>query len=78
MDGSPEIFHDTPDVPPEILNDTGFLIDVDPLDITADVLNDAALVPVSMCTLDVDLEVLVVQQLSRCCPRSWQKPFKSM
>jgi hypothetical protein len=37
-------FHDPPDFPPEILVDTIFIIAVDPLYITADVLDDAALV----------------------------------
>ena len=30
VDDSPAIFHDLPDVPPEILDDTAFMIVVDP------------------------------------------------
>jgi hypothetical protein len=37
VDNNPEIFHDLPDVPQEILDDTAFMIALDPLRITADV-----------------------------------------
>jgi hypothetical protein len=54
-----------------ILDDTAFMIDVDPLEITADVLDAAALVPVSMCTPDVDAKVLDGAAIAQiCCPRS--------
>jgi hypothetical protein len=52
-DENPAIFHDPRDVLPEILDDTIFMIALDPLDITGDNLDDAALVPVSMCAPDV-------------------------
>ena len=46
VDDNPAIFHDLPDVPPEILDDTAFMLVADPSDNTADVLDDAVLVPV--------------------------------
>jgi hypothetical protein len=53
------------------------MIDVDTLDITADVLDDAALVPVSMCTPDVDAKVLdgaaIVQMLSPKLAKTFQE-----
>jgi hypothetical protein len=52
------------------------MIDVDPLDITADVLDAAAFVPVSMCTPDVDAKVLdgaaIVQMLSPKLSKTFQ------
>jgi hypothetical protein len=67
-DEYPAIFYDPPNFPPEILDDTIFMIATDPLDIPADVLDDVDLVPVSMCTPEVDAKVLggtaVVQMLS--------------
>jgi hypothetical protein len=77
MDGSFAIFYKTLNVPPEILDDKAFMIDVDPLDITANVLDDAALVPVSMCTPDVDAKVLdgiaIVQTLSSKLAKTFQE-----
>jgi hypothetical protein len=53
-DENPAIFHDSPNVPPDILDDTIFMIIVDPLDITADVLDDVTFLPVPMYTQEVD------------------------
>ena len=46
VDDNPAIFHDLPNVSPQILDDTAFMIVLDPSNNTADVLDDATLVPV--------------------------------
>jgi hypothetical protein len=46
IDETPAIFYHPSDFLVEILDDTIFMITVDPLDITIDILDDVALVPV--------------------------------
>jgi hypothetical protein len=53
MDGNHAIFHNLPNVIP----DTTFMADGDPFDIT-DVLDNPALVHVSMCTPEFDTIIL--------------------
>ena len=77
VDDNPAIFHDLPDVPPDISDDTAFTIVMDPSDNTADVLDDAVLVPVSLCTPEVDAKVLdgaaIVQMLSPKLAKTFQE-----
>nr|KAG5708605.1 hypothetical protein BaRGS_033026 [Batillaria attramentaria] len=74
---SPAVLHDLPDVPPEVLDDKAFMIVEDPADITEDVLDDAVLVPVSICSPDVDAKVLdgaaIVQMLSPKFAKNFQQ-----
>jgi hypothetical protein len=73
---TPAIFHDAHNVNPDILDDDIFLIAVDPLNITADVLNDAALVPATICIPDVEAKVLdgaaIVYMLSTKLTKTFQ------
>jgi hypothetical protein len=61
---------------PQVLDDTIFIIAVGPLNITADVLDDVARVPVSKCTPEVDAKVLddttVIQMLSPKLTKTFQ------
>jgi hypothetical protein len=72
-----QIFHYPPGVPPLVLNATIFIIAVDPVDITADVLDDVALVPVSICTTEIDTKILdsaaVIQMLSPKLTKTFQE-----
>ena len=78
VDDNPAILHDLlADVPPEILDDTAFTIVEDPSNNIADVLDDAVLVPVSVCTPEVDAKVLdgaaIVQMLSPKLAKTFQE-----
>ncbi|MPC90255.1 hypothetical protein E2C01_085231 [Portunus trituberculatus] len=77
VDDNPALFHDLSDVPSEISDDTASMIVVDPSDNTADVLDDAVLVPVCVCTPEVDAKVLdgaaIVQMLSPKLAKTFQE-----